>query len=58
METKLKITGKSFSKNSKFKLLFFSSIGIFMFFIPIDLMGKKSILIDHFVNLIMKTLSP
>ncbi len=57
MGTELKVADRSFSKDSKFKLLFLSSIGIFMFFIPIELMGRKTILIDHFVNMVMKTLS-
>ena len=32
------------------KLFFFSSIGIFMFFVPIELMGKSTIPVDHIVS--------
>lgn len=37
---------------SPLKFLFFSAIGIFMFFIPITFMGKNSIPVDHVITLI------
>ncbi|WP_462423962.1 YjiH family protein [Cloacibacillus porcorum] len=39
---------------SPLKFLFFSAIGIFMFFIPITFMGKNSIPVDHVITLIRK----
>jgi len=57
MKTELKVKDRTFSKESKLKLFFLSGIGIFMFFIPIELMGRKTILIDHFVNIVMNTFS-
>lgn len=38
------------SSNSIFKFIFFSLVGIFMFFIPITLGGKSTIPIDHVVT--------
>lgn len=37
-----------------FNFLFFSSLGIFMFFFPIHYMGKTSIPIDHVIGMIRK----
>ena len=39
---------------SPLKFLFFSAIGIFMFFILITFMGKNSIPVDHVITLIRK----
>ncbi|MDO4559868.1 MAG: YjiH family protein [bacterium] len=39
---------------SPFNFLFFSAIGIFMFFIPVTFMGKNSIPIDHVITMIRK----
>lgn len=50
----MKLSSKYFSISSKFKLIFFSGIGFFVFFIPVQLSGKKTILIDHLVNSIIK----
>ncbi len=38
------------------KLLFFSAIGIFMFFLPINIAGKSTIPLDHLVTAINNTL--
>lgn len=38
-----------------FKFIFYSSIGIFMFFIPISINGVSSIMLDHIVSFIQKT---
>ncbi|WP_125152783.1 YjiH family protein [Clostridium rectalis] len=37
------------------KFLFFSAVGIFMFFIPINIKGESTIPIDHIVNFIRNT---
>lgn len=42
--------------NSIFKFIFFSAIGIFMFFIPITINNSSSIPLDHLVNTIRNTL--
>lgn len=39
---------------SPFKFIFFSAIGIFMFFMPVTFMGKNSIPIDHVIGLIRR----
>lgn len=39
-----------YSFRNVFKFFFFSAIGIFMFFIPIELNGKSSIPLDHLVT--------
>ncbi len=39
---------------SPFNFLFFSAVGIFMFFIPVTFMGKNSIPIDHVITMIRK----
>lgn len=46
-----------YSIKNKFRFFFFSAIGIFMFFIPIEFNGKSSIPLDHFVTW-LRTLSP
>ena len=43
-----------YSKSSYFKFIIFSAIGVFMFFITININGVKSIPIDHLVSLIRK----
>lgn len=40
----------SYNSQVIFKFLFFSFIGILMFFIPIEIKGKSSILLDHIVT--------
>lgn len=40
------------------KILFFSSIGIFLFFVPVSLGGKETILLDHATGLLTGTLKP
>lgn len=35
------------------KFLFFSALGIFIFFVPVTIAGKSTIAIDHMVNLAM-----
>ncbi len=46
---------KNDSKNiNLFKFIVYSLIGIFMFFVPITLFGKKTIPLDHIVTLIQK----
>lgn len=42
------------NKENIFKLLFFSFIGIFMFFIPLDIGGTRTIPLDHIVSLIRR----
>ena len=34
------------------KFFVFSAIGIFVFFVPVTLNGKSSIMLDHFVSMI------
>lgn len=41
-------------KNALFRFIIYSLIGIFMFFVPIDLLGKKTIPLDHIVTLMLK----
>lgn len=48
---------KSYSLKHVLSFFFYSSIGIFMFFVPIHLNGKKSIPLDHLVTWI-RSLSP
>ena len=43
-----------YSKSSYFKFFLLSAIGVFMFFITININGVKSIPIDHLVSLIRK----
>lgn len=43
---------KSYKPVNILKLIVFSLIGISMFFIPVELMGKKTIPLDHMVNII------
>ncbi|WP_233191826.1 MULTISPECIES: YjiH family protein [unclassified Sporosarcina] len=45
-----------YSMRNIFSFFFFSLIGIFMFFVPIDLNGKTSIPLDHFVTWIRNTI--
>ena len=40
------------------KILFFSSIGIFLFFVPVTLNGKNTILLDHATTLLTGPLKP
>jgi nucleoside recognition membrane protein YjiH len=55
MEKEAKLV--SYPTKSMFKFFVYSIIGIFMFFIPIDIGGKSTIPIDHLVNAI-KALVP
>lgn len=41
-------------KHSPFKFLFFSAIGVFMFFCPITFIGNKTIPIDHLISFIRR----
>lgn len=41
-------------KHALFRFIVFSLIGIFMFFVPIEALGKKTIPLDHIVTLILK----
>lgn len=51
-------TEKNLSTSSNvFKFLVYSAIGIFMFFVPVNIKGNSTIPIDHIVNYIKK-LSP
>ena len=47
---------KVHSLHNIFNFFFFSLIGIFMFFVPIDMNGKTSIPLDHFVTWIRNTI--
>ena len=46
-----------YSFRNIFRFFFFSAIGIFMFFIPIEFNGKSSIPLDHFVTW-LRSVSP
>lgn len=48
------IAVQSCSKASLMKFIAFSTIGIFMFFIPITIQGKYSIMLDHIVSAIQQ----
>ncbi len=47
--------GNIYSGRNIFSFFFFSLIGVFMFFIPIEVNGKNSIPLDHFVTWIRNT---
>lgn len=49
---------KSYSINTILKFFIFSFIGILMFFIPVELGGKSTILLDHIVTGIKTNLAP
>jgi nucleoside recognition membrane protein YjiH len=49
----MKKTGASWSHSLPF--LFFSAVGIFMFFIPVTVKGKSSIPLDHLVTWVRET---
>ena len=40
------------------KILFFSGIGIFLFFVPVSINGKETILLDHATTLLTGPLKP
>ena len=40
------------------KILFFSGIGIFLFFVPVSINGKETILLDHATTLLLAHSSP
>lgn len=40
------------------KILFFSSIGIFLFFVPVSIGGKETILLDHATSVLTGQLKP
>ena len=49
---------KSYSMNTILKFFIFSFIGILMFFIPVELGGKSTILLDHIVTGLKTNLAP
>ncbi|WP_315117657.1 YjiH family protein [uncultured Clostridium sp.] len=53
-DSNLQIELKSSTGNNAFKLIVYSAIGIFMFFIPITIGESTTIPIDHIVNAIRK----
>lgn len=46
--------GKKFSTTDALKFVIYSSIGIFLFFIPITIEGKSTIPLDHIVNYVLQ----
>ncbi|MBU5485554.1 YjiH family protein [Clostridium sp. MSJ-11] len=53
-DSNVQIELKSSTGNNAFKLLVYSAIGVFMFFIPITIGKNTTIPIDHIVNIIRK----
>ncbi|MGL5316087.1 MAG: YjiH family protein, partial [Peptostreptococcaceae bacterium] len=47
---------KTYNISHMLKLIFFSILGIIMFFVPVELFGKSTIPLDHIVNLIKNNL--
>ncbi|MEW9095153.1 MAG: YjiH family protein [Clostridiaceae bacterium] len=53
-DSNVQIELKSSTSNNAFKLLVYSAIGVFMFFVPITIGKNTTIPIDHIVNIIRK----
>lgn len=57
MDNKSELEVRSKGSNSKIKFFIYSILGVFVFFIPINLNGKTTIPLDHMVGAITKNLS-
>lgn len=54
-DTNLSVSIQTVKPKNVLKFFLYSAIGIFMFFIPIDIGGKSSIMLDHIVSWIRTT---